>query len=82
MLTGTTDQRGIRGAECPSCHHSTVVDDRPGDGLYRIPAIVLVTRDTLRWTVCQACGWTEALIGDPVVVHSVESLAETGEVVV
>ncbi len=79
MLTGRTEQRSIRGAQCPHCWATTIVEERP-DGLYRVPAVILVTRDTLRWLVCQACGSTE--LGLDLAERILESLAETGRAVV
>lgn len=71
MLTGQAEQRSIRGAACPTCTQRTIIEDRAGDGTYRVPAIILVTRDTLRWLVCQACGWTDPVIGgNPELVYS------------
>lgn len=47
---------------------TTVIEDREENGrqvAYRVPAIILVTREqlgeTMRWLVCQACGWNRAL---------------------
>lgn len=61
MLHGQIEQRGVRGAECPNCWASSILEDRD-DGRYRIPALVLVTRDVageqLQWIACQACGWS------------------------
>lgn len=64
MLTGHHEQRGVRGAACPECAATTVVDLRDeGDRQvrYRVPAIALVVRETLRWVVCNACGWHQLL---------------------
>lgn len=80
MLTGHTDQRGVRGATCPNCAQATILEDRPSDGLYRIPAIVLVSRDTLRWLVCQACGWTDPIVGPAEVIHTVGVFDAAGQV--
>jgi hypothetical protein len=68
LLTGHTEQRGVRGATCPECQATSVVDLRDeGDRQvrYRVPAIALVVRehqgDALRWLVCNACGWHQPL---------------------
>lgn len=79
MLTGTTEQRSIRGATCPNCVAATILEDRQGDGLYRIPAIVLVSRDTLRWLVCQACGWTDPIVGPAEVIHTAGMFDDAGQ---
>lgn len=57
MLTGQHTYRPIRGAQCPRCGFSTVHEQRE-DGLYRVPALVLVTEtyQAERWLVCNACG--------------------------
>lgn len=82
MLTGHTDQRGVRGATCPNCAQATILEDRLGDGLYRIPAIILVSRDTLRWLVCQACGWTDPIVGPAEVIHTAGVFDDAGQAVV
>lgn len=70
MLHGVQQQRGVRGAQCPTCSATTIVETRPqevipgraGSGRYRVPAIVLVRREVagepLRWLACLACGWS------------------------
>lgn len=63
MLSGRHIERPLRGARCPTCSATNVQEDRE-DGTYRIPALVLITRDYLgteRWLVCQACGENQAM---------------------
>lgn len=64
MLHGTVEQRGVRGAECPACSQTTVVERRD-DGRVRVPAVVLVQREiegnALTWLACLACGWARDL---------------------
>lgn len=62
QLTGRRHERAIRGASCAQCESTTVLDQRD-DGVYRSPALVLVTRDWLseRWIICYACGWNMPL---------------------
>lgn len=62
---------------------NTVIDDRPGDGTYRVPAIELVAHNSLRWRVCRACGWNEPIVDPhPEVVYTAEVFDEAGVVVV
>lgn len=74
MLSGKTEQRALRGAQCSDCSATTVVEERWGDGTYRVPAIIVVTYNTLRWLVCQACGWS-----DPLVTDEADDLVYTSE---
>lgn len=64
MVTGTPEQRGIRGA-CPECGHSMVIEDREGEGRVQVYAVVLAVRvvdeRVLRWLACRACGWSMSL---------------------
>lgn len=62
MLSGQHHERPLRGAHCPTCSSTTVLEQRE-DGTYRVPALVLITRDYLaeRWLVCQACGQNQAM---------------------
>lgn len=65
MLTGQVEQRGVRGAKCPECETTSLIETRREerrDVEYRVPAIILVTRDidgagVLRWLTCLSCGW-------------------------
>ena len=59
-LAGIVPQRGIRGAQCEHCGHTTVLETRD-DGTYKVPAIVVVTEPDTAWIVCQACGDTRPL---------------------
>lgn len=63
MLTGQVDQRPVRGAACFDCGQTSVLEERAGDGTYRVPALVLVTNDQtgepMHWLACRACGWNE-----------------------
>lgn len=70
MLTGQHHERPLRGARCPRCSSTTVREERE-DGTYRVPALVLITRDYLaeRWLVCQACGENQ-----PMADHVIERL--------
>lgn len=64
MVTGTPEQRGIRGA-CPECGATMVAEDREGEGRVQVYAVVLVVRTVderpLRWLACRACGWSLGL---------------------
>jgi hypothetical protein len=68
MVTGTPEQRGVRGAACPDCEATSIIEAQEGGEHMRRPAIVLVTREVdghpLRWLACQACGWTRTLGAD------------------
>lgn len=70
VLTGTQQQRPLRGARCTWCLATTITEDRE-DGTYRTPALILITRDHLaeRWLVCQACGHNE-----PMADHALDRL--------
>jgi hypothetical protein len=73
LVTGRPETRGVRGAQCPECEARRVDEVRPGEGLVRVPAIVLTVREiddgVLRWVTCLACGWNVPLNDDtPAVV--------------
>lgn len=60
--------RGLIGPWAGPQHTTTIIEEREENGRlvpYRVPAIVLVVReqgqDRLRWLVCRACGWSDAL---------------------
>lgn len=84
MLTGEFAQRGIRGAVCPECERTSMIERRhEGKHVehYRVPVIVLITETLgdagrLRWLSCVACGWYSPLgHGDvTVLTHISESL--------
>lgn len=78
MLHGVQEQRGVRGAICPACETSTVVDERD-DGRYRIPAVVLVQREVagepLSWLACLACGWSRNLYDEQRLQDRIEAAA-------
>lgn len=78
MLSGLVEQRPVRGATCRVCAASWVTEVRPGDGTYRVPAIVLIVRDGERDLVCLACGWSQVLGDEGALVVAISEAAPDG----
>jgi hypothetical protein len=68
IVTGRPETRGVRGAHCPECRATSVIEVREGEGRVQVPAIVLTVREVddgvLRWLTCLACGWNVPLTDD------------------
>lgn len=72
MLAGQPEQRGVRGATCPTCLTTAIMEQRDdpgnkrddGQGTFATPAIICVAPtdpDEPATLVCLACGWWSPL---------------------